>query len=244
MKSRYLPFSRLIAIIFVFLCNPVFLRPVVLAMENVASLERRAETGDPRAHAILSRHYLIGDGVAINPGKAFAHAEFAAGKKDVLGLYALAACYDAGSGVARDENKAERLYKKALLPLREEASGGDLYAQVDLALMYEFGKVVKKDDVEALRWYRRAAKQGYARAQTHLGWKYAHGEGVEQDHAAALHWYQKAADQGYAKALTNMGGASNNDQEVHIEGLVEVEVHACVEFCAVSGCGMVLLPGG
>ena len=35
--------------------------------------------------------------------------------------------------------------------------------------MYEHGRGVQRDDVEAIEWYRKAANQGYAIAQTSLG---------------------------------------------------------------------------
>ncbi len=37
--------------------------------------------------------------------------------------------------------------------------------------------------MEAVRWYRLAAEQGYVSAQTNLGVMYATGEGVTQDPA-------------------------------------------------------------
>ena len=55
---------------------------------------------------------------------------------------------------------------------------------------------MKRDDAEAVRWYRKAAKQGYAKAQCNLGVAYENGQGVKQDHDEAVRWYLKAAEQG------------------------------------------------
>ena len=53
---------------------------------------------------------------------------------------------------------------------------------------------VEKDEVEAVKWFRKAAKQGDRAAQCLLGDCYAQGRGVEQDEAEAVKWYRKAAN--------------------------------------------------
>jgi S1-C subfamily serine protease len=49
---------------------------------------------------------------------------------------------------------------------------------------------------EAVKWYRKAAEQGFLPAQVSLGYMYYEGQGVEQDYAESLKWYRKAAEQG------------------------------------------------
>ncbi|MFZ1640333.1 MAG: tetratricopeptide repeat protein [Candidatus Contendobacter sp.] len=61
------------------------------------------------------------------------------------------------------------------------------------------------DHAAALKWYRKAADQGYAPAQINLGSMYAEGEGVPRDLQEALKWYHKAADQGDASAEFSLG---------------------------------------
>lgn len=63
----------------------------------------------------------------------------------------------------------------------------------------------KKDYVEAVKWYRKAAEQGQADAQTNLGYCYEKGYGVTQDYVEAVKWYRKAAEQGEAYAQNNLG---------------------------------------
>jgi TPR repeat protein len=62
--------------------------------------------------------------------------------------------------------------------------------------MYQNGQGIPKDDAEAIKWYRKAADQGYAEAQTYLGTMYQDGQGVPKDDVEAVKWYRKAADQG------------------------------------------------
>ena len=58
--------------------------------------------------------------------------------------------------------------------------------------MYAHGEGVQQNYAEAVKWYRKAAEQGYAGAQFNLGCMYANGEGVLQSGAAAADWYYKA----------------------------------------------------
>ena len=51
-------------------------------------------------------------------------------------------------------------------------------------IMYESGKGVEKNLEQAVRWYRKAAEQGFALAQAQLGNMYVSGAGVKQDYAA------------------------------------------------------------
>ena len=47
---------------------------------------------------------------------------------------------------------------------------------------------LQKDDVQAVKWFRLAANQGYANAQATLGFRYANGEGVPKDYVQAYMW--------------------------------------------------------
>ena len=67
-------------------------------------------------------------------------------------------------------------------------------------LSYNVGFGVVQDYKEALKWYRKAAKQGDASAQYALGLMYGVGQGVAQDYKEALKWYRLAAEQGNADA--------------------------------------------
>ena len=72
--------------------------------------------------------------------------------------------------------------------------------------MYDLGRGIPKDYLEAVEWYRKAAEQGYAKAQYKLGFAYDIGLDVPQDYLEAVKWYRKAADQGDAEAQVILGG--------------------------------------
>ncbi len=54
----------------------------------------------------------------------------------------------------------------------------------------------KKDPVEALKWYRKVADQGYAYADFAVGQMYQNGLGVAKDDIEALAWYNLAPNSG------------------------------------------------
>lgn len=89
-----------------------------------------------------------------------------------------------------------------LLPL---ANDGEEAAQYHLGLMYEEGKGVRGDPVQARQWYERAAKAGYAEAQFRLGRLHADGKGVPADGVQAARWYLLAAGQGHLDAQYSLG---------------------------------------
>jgi TonB family protein len=62
-----------------------------------------------------------------------------------------------------------------------------------------------KDEVEAVRWYRKAAEAGNALGMLNLGVSYEYGRGVGKDESEAVRWYRKAAEAGEMHALTNLG---------------------------------------
>ncbi|MCU0786349.1 MAG: sel1 repeat family protein [Verrucomicrobia bacterium] len=101
-------------------------------------------------------------------------------------------------------------YEAGNLPLavkefRTAAETNDANCQYNLALMYEQGIGVAKDEREARTWYRKAAEQGNSNAQFNLGVLYENGRGGDVDFTRANQWYRKAALQGDALAIGNLG---------------------------------------
>ena len=50
-----------------------------------------------------------------------------------------------------------------------------------MGVCYEQGEGVTKDQAEALKWFRKAAEQNYAKAQYNLAHCFDTGEGVAKD---------------------------------------------------------------
>jgi TPR repeat protein len=74
----------------------------------------------------------------------------------------------------------------------EAAEKGDAEAQYSLAVMYEYGLLVKQDYMESIFWYKKAANQGYAEAQNQLGGMYQNGVAVKKDLVESYSWFALA----------------------------------------------------
>jgi TPR repeat protein len=85
--------------------------------------------------------------------------------------------------------------------LKAKAENGDAKAQNELGEVFRLGKLgAATNQVEAVKWFRKAAEQGNASAQHRLGVAFYHGTGgLPRDWPEAIHWFRKAAEQGYAK---------------------------------------------
>jgi len=57
------------------------------------------------------------------------------------------------------------------------------------------GEGVERDDREAMRWYRKAADQGFLLSIHNIVLFYLRGRGVETNVDEAIRWFSKAADQ-------------------------------------------------
>jgi TPR repeat protein len=85
------------------------------------------------------------------------------------------------------------------------ANEGDPDSQYNVALMYEQGIGVVKDEKKAFYWYDKSAKDGNWAAQFNLAVLYENGRGTPKDYAKANMWYRKAAAQGDGLAIGNLG---------------------------------------
>lgn len=75
------------------------------------------------------------------------------------------------------------------------ASNGEARAAYILAAMYFDGKGVKRNYVEAAKWYRKLADEGWrGPAQARLGWMCENGKGVLQDIVEAHKWFNLAVE--------------------------------------------------
>lgn len=110
----------------------------------------------------------------------------------------MAAAYNTGNGVNRDDRLAAEWFEKA-------ANDGDPFAQVQMGYLYETGRGVPQDQARAISWYRRAADGGLREAKVDLGVAYLEGIGVPQDEDAALELFTSAAKQGVGLADSYMG---------------------------------------
>ena len=196
--------------------------------EDVKHYKLAAEQGDAVAQYNLGNCYLYGEGVEKNYEEAVKWYRLAAEQGDAFAQNKLGVCYEKGTGVEQNYEEAAKWYALAaeqgyvdarnnLIGLNlitenndidiliKHAEQGGAFAQNDLGARYIIGYGVEQNYEEGIKWYKRAAKQGYDRSQYLLGGCYREGIGVEQNYEEAFKWYKLAAEQGYAKAQNNLG---------------------------------------
>jgi hypothetical protein len=120
---------------------------------------------------------------------------FAAAKQGHEAAFFYRKAADLGS-VAENNGGGTQLFRKA--------TEAGLQTVKDLALAYGMGRSVSQNDVEAARFYRKAADAGDIRATAALGSMYSEGRGVEQNDAEAFLLLRKAADAGIIEATFNL----------------------------------------
>ena len=106
--------------------------------------------------------------------------------------------------------------EKAFKLIKESAEKGVAPAQVQLGCLYQYGEGVEKNNEEALKWFRLAAKQQNPSAYVFLGLHYKEGEHYEE----ALKYFLTAAKLGdpiamilTAKCYTEGLGVEKNKEE-------------------------------
>ena len=107
----------------------------------------------------------------------------------------------------KDREEIRKLSKRASDGLFGEA---DARAQYELAETYQYGNRIERNFDLAVKWYRKAAKQGHAAAQYKLGVAYYCGRASSwfgDRRQQTVEWYRKAAAQGYAPAQCELGNA-------------------------------------
>lgn len=77
--------------------------------------------------------------------------------------------------------------------------------------------------VEAEKWYRAAANQGWANAMRGLGHLYLHGHGVEQDYAQAYFWFQLGQNRLYTNGKRDLEGLAEAKRNLDPAQLAIVE---------------------
>src|SRR5712675_158125 len=114
-------------------------------------------------------------------------------------------------GFAQAQSSDQTMAKqKVIADLKEMAAAGDVKSQVQVGLAYLTGDGVHKDDVEAVKWLRKAADQDNPVAERFLAEMYFKGRGVTADNAEAAKWLRKAAEQGLAAGQVGMGALYEN----------------------------------
>lgn len=147
----------------------------------------------------------------------------------ILLLFALAPEALAGKRLDLELQPAQRAlaagdYKKAYSLYSRHTSHNPL-AQFTLGLFYRDGWGRASNQIEACRWFEKAAHSNIPAAQQFFGDCLARGIGRPIDGKAAVDWYRKAAANGVVYALCSAG-------DVYIKGtVVDKDVRQGIALC-------------
>ena len=120
-----------------------------------ALYKKAAELGLAKAQRIVADCYRFGLGTIKDGNEAVRWYWKAAEQDDLQSIYALGEFYMWGSyGLEKNTEKAVQMWHKA-------AETGDVIAQHSLGNLYLEGLYVVQNREEAIKWYRKAAQQGY-----------------------------------------------------------------------------------
>ncbi len=155
---------------------------------------RIAASSSRRALYQLGRAYAASG----QTGDAIAAWRKAADKGSSSAMVELGVLYGTGSGVARDEEQARKLFERA-------AQAGNPRGVTNLAALGGGG--TSSDLAQARELLAKAAETN-AEAQYQLGLMLAEGTGGGKDDAGARALFEKAAAQNHAGALERMGAFS------------------------------------
>jgi TPR repeat protein len=85
------------------------------------------------------------------------------------------------------------------------ANRGSELALYHLGCIYNDGKVIEKNEIEAVKCWKKGSELGDPNSQYNLGYMYEHGNGTEQNYKEAIKWYSFAAESGSDCSQYNLG---------------------------------------
>lgn len=157
-------------------------------------LRRSANQGFEAAQLMLGYMCAMGMGTKYNPQEALKWYH-KAGEQGVSNAFLnIGTMYDAGEGVPQSTKNAIKYYLKA-------ASLDNHKAMNVLGICYR--KI--GDDIEAVKWDRRAAEGGQPHAKVNLALALLEGRGVERNAMEALKWLREAAEYGIVEGQMRLG---------------------------------------
>ena len=86
------------------------------------------------------------------------------------------------------------------------AEAGDPSSQLDIGYFFDRGVYVKRDKVQALRWYHRAYRQGCSAAANNIAT--VHRD--RKEYGKMVWWFRKASSMGDHDAFLDLGKAYEN----------------------------------
>jgi len=177
-----------------------------MSAQEIAELEKSAESGDPAAQLRLGAAYRKGNGVPKNDELAYKWIRKSAEQGDAHAENSLGTMYRLGEGVSRDKVEALGWYQRA-------ARHGSAEGMFNLGTCYYNGDGVASNEYTAYAWFLVAQEQGDPVANdavqrsaatiskkdaadvfAQIGEMYDKGAELPKNDSRALMWLRKAAE--------------------------------------------------
>ena len=115
-------------------------------------------------------------------------------------------------------------YAGALKHWQVGADLGISTSQYNLAILYENGLGVDRNDLKAFHWYSRAADNGLAMAQLWMGLQAYNETTKKYEPASEISWLEKAAEQKNPRAMFRLGSvyAIGNGRPINTQKALEL----------------------
>lgn len=125
----------------------------------------------------------------------------------------MAAAQASGGQIIRPNKKYSNNSSTRMTPPTHNSKTSKTYTVKE---QYEIGSSFyeKGNYQEAIKWYTKAAENGYPDAQSELGFMYLNGEGVVVNRTEAVKWLSKAGEKGDAMAQQALGYMYKNGDGV------------------------------
>ncbi|NDW17870.1 sel1 repeat family protein [Dysgonomonas sp. 216] len=133
-----------------------------------------------------------------NGAKAVKYFEWAVARNSNYSRVELALCYEYGTGVEQDYQKAFDLYKAA-------ADNGYIFANLKMGYYLEDALLGEEDLAGAFEQFKIAAEAGMPEAIYNVGRFYKYAVGIPENPELAMQNFNKAAEEGYPQALVEVG---------------------------------------
>ncbi len=167
------------------------------APPELATLETKAEAGDPVAMVVLGEVHWQGTGVPRSLATGLVWFRKAAELGNAEAHDALARAYGSGLGLPRNLDLALRHAREAVARGERQAARTRL-----VMILIERGDSPSEADLFGVR---SAADEGYLPAAAVYGYCLLHGKGVPADVAKGLAWLERAAELNESEALRILG---------------------------------------
>ncbi len=181
--------------------------------------EQAAAQGDPFGANLAA--FVLGGSRHSGPdlARSISYLERAVSGGYALAMFNLADRLRTGTGVAKDETRAEDLDRRGVAQLQADAAAGQAEAYYWLGWARAQGRGAPRDLQSAVRSFETGVQLGHPRSMVALADAYASGQGIAEDDLRAAELYRCAAETGWLDALIvnaaqlSTGGALPTDPQ-------------------------------